>query len=265
MRFPSCRTVILLFLLLLQASGLCAQTSFLKRVSSFKTLLSEAEELRPFGDGGYDKIEAVNEQITKRLSALLADPALRRYRPDSLLRHSFLDCAVSPDRRIFVWSWYENTGGSFHSYCTVVAWRRADGSFGINDDYTIWNGMPPSRIYRLQSPGRSLYLCLGGGRGCNTCAFEKATALEIKGNRILFDLRLFLQESEEGKARQWGPSFELRARMGNIEKFEFNPRTQTLSFAYITDDMTPVSNDEQSRISRHLTFNGTRFIGDGYK
>ena len=116
-----------------------------------------------------------------------------------------------------------------------------------------------SKIYKLPSNSKDLYLCIGEEMICGTCLHEIASVVELKGDTINFNYPAFI---EHGENEDISSCFVLDARIGDIEKFEYNPVTKTLSFVYLTDDTTPIlqqKNKKQKRITGNLLFNGRRF------
>ena len=102
---------------------------------------------------------------------------------------------------------------------------------------------------------------MGSGISCNTCIYEIATVVELANDSINFNYSAFpfIETDDNSLGSQNQSCFTLNARWEHIEKFEFNPKTQTLSFIYLTDDNTPVQSNKQEKIIQRLVFDGDKF------
>ena len=47
----------------------------------------------------------------------------------------------------------------------------------------------------------------------------------------------------------------------DIDKFDYDPKTQTRNIAYRADDISVESQKEGTRIGKQFRFNGKRFVG----
>jgi hypothetical protein len=245
------------------------------RFRSLESLQARADTLRPFDqrvENIYDTIAQVNSAIDSVLTAQLQDPALKEQDRLRLLR--LFQGVRSADGRLLLFDWYENTGGSWKSYQSVLHYRSGNGarhSLSSSSDpdshphSEVFNGQGASfdKIYKLRAPGRDLYLCIGSGVSCNTCLYQMAIVVELTQSGARFDYPAF--RSNDETAKTWHPEFLIESRMGNMHRFDFDPRTQTLIISYTTDDNTPVHANSPRRISRRLKFDGRRFNGNGYQ
>jgi hypothetical protein len=271
------------FLILLNCQGTAhsqSRQSLLLQVDSLKAALDRVDTLDPLNqevDNIYDTISTVHAEIWRRLEAILMSPLLMTFDLDSLLKHPGLSIARSKDKRLWIFSWYENTGGSFHSSLNLVYYRTASNKPKVRrpayedateqggiDDGLYSLGLGYGTIYQLKSGGKNLYLCLGGARTCNTCIVDVATVVELTRDGINFDYPAFIDGREE-KIIRYTSSFLLESRIGSVEYFKFDPKTQTLSFRYTTDDNTPVKSEHEKVIARKLRFDGKKFVGNGYE
>ncbi len=255
-----------------------ATKAFLLQVDSLKMLLSKADTLNPMSadTDAMGNIEGVNSEISNKLTAILKNPQADKQNIDSLLRHNFLAEAHSADKRLRIFSWYENTGGSFKSNLSLVYYKTASGQTIISGDTESGSGQGNlfssagasfDTIYKLTAKGKDLYLCIGSGVGCTTCVFSTAVVVELKKDSANFNYPAFTAAGDD--VITYGENntscLTFGARNGDIDKFEFNPKTQTLTIAYLTDDNTPIQrgdDEKQERIVRKLKFNGIKFIGD---
>jgi hypothetical protein len=254
-----------------------AQNNVRARERALKELLERADTLRPFSNNVesiYDTISMMNDAIDSVLTAQLQDPALRNADRDRLLRLEGLGGARAADGRLWIFDWYENTGGSWKSNIVLLHFRDGSGrwhtygsdptrSDGTDSSSFCDQGASFGKIYKLHAPGRALYLCIGEGVSCNTCIYEIATVVELTTSGARFGYPAF----RNGPESSTGPSscLTIEARMGDIDPLGFDPKTGTLTLSYITDDNTPVKADPPRRITRKLKFDGKRFRGNPYQ
>lgn len=254
------------------------KSAFLLQVDSLKMILSEADTLKPMGEDttAIEKILNVNDKIYYKLSKILKDPEAKTQNLDTLLKHDFLGIVHSDDKRLWVFNWYENTGGSFQSYLSLVYHKTKSGqavvtadNHGGSEEGNLFSSAGASfyEVYKLRSKTKDLYLCIGSGVGCTSCIFKTAVVVELKKDSTDFNYKAFNIPPHD--VITYGTNDQscltIGARSGDIEKFEFNPKIQTLTLVYLTDDTTPITIDEgeeEQRIVRKLVFNGQKFVGD---
>lgn len=247
------------------------------KIDSLKKLLSQADTLRAENLWDENSID-INGLIAEQLSDILIIPSIVNYNLDSLLNHNFLGITHSKDKRLWIFSWYENTGGTFKSNVSLVHYRTrpnkpkvaVESNFENNDSEKLVNnfcsnGFGFEKIYKLKSSSKNLYLCLGSVVGCTTCCGEIASIVELTNDSINFNYPAFTISKQDGYYRDSednSPCFTLDSRCGSIEKFEFDSKTQTINYSYSTDDNTPVKTvEEKSKIViGSLHFNGQNFI-----
>jgi|GEM_PF-5572185 len=236
------------------------KTNFQKKVDHLKSLLTHADTI------SYELADSVNVLISKQLVSVLSDPELTRYKPDSVLHHPFLDIIHSPDRKFWVFSWYENTGGTFQSYLSVIYYRTGNNkvkvqevTWGDNaDNFPGWGGTF-SEIHTLPHPSRQLYLCIGFVKGCSTCCANIAAVIELTKDGINFGYPAFGMGDEIDHANEGPSSFVLRSRCGSVENFEYDPKTTTIYYSYTPDDETPISPEEANRVTGTIKWNDKYF------
>jgi hypothetical protein len=269
------------------ATGQSTDSLFIK-IEQLKKILSRADTLRPGEttlteeNSGSNESEGVdiNSLIEDQLADILVDPKIIRNNLDKLLQHDFLGITHSKDKRLWIFTWYENTGGSWKSNISLVHYRTksnqpkveasgpADSDSPSATNVFCSNGAGFDKIYKLVSPGKNLYLCLGSGISCNTCIYNIASVVELTNDGINFTYPAFQTNSDNLYPEDDNFScFVLGARLYDIEDFSFNEKTQTLHMVYRTDDNTPhpAGTKEGQRIVRNLKFNGNKFVGNGYK
>jgi hypothetical protein len=244
------------------------------KVAYLKELLSQADTLTPEQTDGLDpnfKINGsnvgINELIAKQLEDIMQQPDIANYDLDSLLKHEYLNITISEDKRLGIYSWYANNGGTWSMYDNVISYKTSTNSFKTHKDLTVEsnpNSYYPSsakckKIYKLKSTNnKDLYLCLWSSSGCSTCCAQIATVIEIKTDGINFAYPAFINSNPDLLS-----SLTIDSRCGDIEKFEFNAKTLTLSYRYLVDDNTPLNDSEYpvgKAISGRFKWNGEKFI-----
>jgi hypothetical protein len=305
----------IILLLLLSQGGYAQKPSavFVKRIEELKATLSRAEVMMPWEawgdleeeelegeDNSIGSQESINVQIYWQLTQLLAMPEVARYNLDSLLSHPYLMVTGSPDKRLWVISWYENTGGTFKSHMSVLHYRtkknqpkvvcgycpeEEEAEFSEEefiDDSFCSNGAAFDAIHLLKnSYNRNLYFVMGFVSGCSTCCAYVASIVELTDDSISFTYPGFLMqpymaegeepsgEDLEGEGQQWEMEeplmiescFFMDSRCGNILKFQYDPVLQEITYTYITDDNTPIGDYEnQKKVKGKLIFDGEKFV-----
>jgi hypothetical protein len=89
--------------------------------------------------------------------------------------------------KVFTYSYSSGgTRGTIHR--PVLQWKNAAGQFFA---YSTDEECEFTKIYKLASPGRTLYLLLGGDRGDGRCMNSEAYVVELKGKYLLLDNAAF--------------------------------------------------------------------------
>jgi hypothetical protein len=258
-RFP---LLLLLFISAIPALAQKERDSISIKAIAVKKLLSEADTLS--SEEAYNL--NINEEITKQLTAILSIPSIVHYSIDSLLEHRFLGITHSDDKRLWIFSWYENTGGTFHSNLNLIQYRTAANKPVVvfnNNSEDNTNGFSASGawidvIHPLKSKSSNLYLCGGSVVGCGTCYAEVLSLIELKNDSINFNYPAFADSNEPNK---FSSGYFLDSRYGSILKFEYNNKKQKISYAYMPDDNTPITaNTRKTKVTGTLTFNGKQFV-----
>ena len=213
---------------------------FLIKVDKIKLLMTEANEALPEITYSLD----YNERITNGLSEILKDERSVSYNLDQLLKHDFLGITHSNDKRLWFFSWAENANGTFKGGPTIIQYRtKANKPKIILDEFNDTessrfnsNGAGYPDIIKLKS-NKDVYLCLGDILGCSTCCSRIALVIELKNDSINFDYPAFPKTYRyDSKASL----LMLHSRCGDIIKFEYDPISQSISYDYYPDDLTPI-------------------------
>jgi hypothetical protein len=152
-----------------------SQDSLSAQVAELHMLLDSAAQLsweQAWPDEGPSINRSISQSFERVLSIPMADSTL-----DRVTRHEHLQRTRSADGRLWAFHWFENTGGSFHSYAHVFHLRTTAGR-GVTkgDDDGFQDGRAPySEIHRLRTKnGERLYLALGEVRTCGSCCAQVA-------------------------------------------------------------------------------------------
>ena len=246
------------------------------KLKELKALLNESDMFTPEMT---DSLE-INDKIKKQLCALLKSPGIEKYNLEKEFKGTGIGTTHSNDNRLWFYTWFENTGGSFKSNLTIIQYRTktnktegivVDNSIADENDIVFEsNGASYTQIIKLPSKNKNLYLCIGGVTGCNTCSAVVATVIGLTSKNI--DLRYPAFKNKE--ANNYGdqafqervPTFIMDSRVDDIKQFEYNSVTHTIHYQYIPDDNTPIKisedepyNPDAKPIVGLLKWNGTFF------
>jgi len=238
---------------------------FLTKVKKLKKLVIESSYYTPELTDSLD----INNKINDQLVALLKNPKSVLYDLDKLFGQDCFSIAHSKDKRLWFFSWYENTGGSFKSNRTVLQYRTAtniphvieDSQEGINNtEVYSSNGASYSEIIKLPTVKDNVYLCFSDVVGCNTCCANIAQVIGLGKNNINLGIPAFKDNSNDGES-----TFMIDSRCGDITSFDYDSKTRLLSFEYIPDDNTPIQRDENDPetwkpVNGSFYWDGTVFI-----
>lgn len=229
-------------------------------IDSLKKLLSISDTIQhSYGEQDtLDHVADLNTEIVHTLDVILKNRKITGQNLDTILNHPNLGIVHSDDGKLWIFNWYENTGGTFKSNTSMIMYKNASGQFnvGYDDSETSIggdqnnafssNGAWFERIYKLPCKTRNLYLCTGSGIGCTTCIYSTAVVVELTKEGVNFNYPAFI-DCDYTQDNTNPSYFTLRSRWNHIEKFEFNEKTQTLNFEYITDDNTPIVREEDEK------------------
>ncbi|MBL7945175.1 MAG: hypothetical protein JNN32_03860 [Flavobacteriales bacterium] len=214
----------------------------------------------------------INAQLNQALAGVLAVPGLNDHAIDSLIPADQLHRVRSADGRLTLFSWDERTGGTFQAQVTLVFFRDARGighpvfDRSLNDEGggTEWSrGGSYHAIHALgRTDSSTLYLCVGGVKGCSSCCSEMLTVIELTRDDIHFDYPAFEVGTDRNEEPLLGPTWELTARCGDVTRFDYDPKHKVARFTYTTDDLTPVpaGEGEARTITGSAHFDGKRFV-----
>ena len=242
------------------------RSSIFSKTDSLRRVLDRADTKTSDEVWKYQETDSgggtINDTIAGLLVRILSSPSIIKYRPDSLLKHPFLHITHSGDKRLCVFTWYENTGGSFHSFPSVIHFRTLKGEpralfSPYYDEGSFSLGGSIDSIIRLPHPTRQLYIRMQSVKSCNTCCVKGISIIELTADKINFDYPAFPSASESVAGV---PTYTIESRCGSISKFEYNSKSAKLSYTYQTDDNTPVSVEEAETVTGTLRWNGKKFV-----
>jgi hypothetical protein len=209
---------------------------------------SKKEELEEIGDikndsiGGWPVIEIFQNRILNTIDKII------RHKDFSKIETDWF--TVSPDKKLFNFTLFENTGGSYHSYISVIYYRdhnkivykevsrEKEGSIFASDGY--------DSIDTIQTNSGVKYLLQGAVRGCGSCLGQYITLVKFEDGNPVCEF-----------------SYSLSTRTNwedNIIKYD--AETKTITIAYKTDDFTSdcicesKCNDDDSSYSRSYDEDG---------
>jgi len=236
-----------------------SQDSLAARVAELHMLLDSAAHLsweQAWPDEGPSINTCISYSLQRMLSIPMADSTL-----DRVTRHEYLQRTRSADGRLWAFHWFENTGGSFHSYAHVFHLRTsASQGVTVGDNEEFLDGRAPySEIHRLRTKnGERLYLALGEVRTCGSCCAQVAVVFRTTSDSLDLAYPAFAVEDEPAT-----PGYALNARCGSLLQWNYNAQAQLIDYVFRLDDLSPVpvSDEQPDGIVRgSLRFDGERFI-----
>jgi hypothetical protein len=168
-----------------------------QKIQLINSWTATLDTLNPFRDGDSEIIDSLNGQVAKYLLQILNDKNIVKYKIDSLLH---IDNTKSPDNKVIVFSFFENTGGSYKSNVNIIYYLLPNGEpkaermiFCTDKGEDVNNyGGSIDKILILKTKEKIKYLCFGGGIGCNTCEFNYTVLLSISDSLLYTDFCLLL-------------------------------------------------------------------------
>lgn len=265
-----------LLVLLLFATGISLGQAPKKETVSFKIqqlkkLLNESDNLSPEMTDSLD----INNKVKTQLTKILLAPGIGNYDLEKEFKDSNMSTTHSKDKRLWFFTWFENTGGSFKSNLTVIQYKTKDYKTGVEVDSSLDDGGFDSsgasydQIIKLPSKTKNLYLCLGGAIGCGTCSAHVVKVIELTANDINLDYPAFIGSITDDSGDQVNgnvSTFIMDSRVDDIKTFEYDSKTQSIKYKYVPDDNTPITvedgtyNPDAKPIVGYLKWNGTHFV-----
>lgn len=193
----------------------------------------------PFSYSDWERYESVRDSLKNTLVDLLAADPHMSYTFDTLDQH--MAVLQSPDNRLRVCSWDEQSGGSMHDMAALAQFQDASGRLhyawldpemiGMEaEDGDIETDVLYNRLYQLNSPGQpTAYLLIGWGTygsGHHHCS---ARLLQIQGNRLVDVPHAFsgqkLLEVQAPRSMNVDMSFNAESQVLLHREFLHNPES----------------------------------------
>jgi hypothetical protein len=265
-KYLYCMNRIVLIMLLLSMQPCFSQTgSLLVDKLSTKAAADSFKLWQPF-DNDTNNYFDYNAYLYQRLNKLLANPAFGKQNPLPFLRDTLgIDITSSADEKLHVAGWYENTGGSWHSYSNI-AFATINNTIVLLPDTTTNNGSEDAEssflhgvafnsIHKLNTTnGKQLYLLLGGKRVCSTCLYSVAYMIEVKPDALV----IYCGGEDQKKCNMF-----IESRIGNQIPFEYDDTKQELQYSYTEDDLNGLPDGDDAKAKSYTLrykFNGEKFV-----
>lgn len=190
-------------------------------------LKENAENFEPLSDSleAHDMQYILQVFIAKQLKTILNHKDFETFPFETLLQSNSLEILSSADRKLWNLSYYENTGGTYHSRVSYMHYKglsskslmpfeRYENEFFHPDGY--------SSIQQFEEQGTVYYVLVGGAKTCGTCSAEYMNIVYFDGEKLIsnfstsFDFRIW---NSDGYAINFdAKSKELKLRFVSNEK-----------------------------------------------
>lgn len=257
--------IVLLMLLLSAQLGFSQTGSLLVDKLSTKAAADSFKLWQPFGNDTNNLFD-YNAYLYQRLNKLLLNPAFGKQNPLPFLRDTLgINVTSSTDGKLHVAGWYENTGGSWHSYSNiafatvkntiVLLTDTITNNGSVDAESSFLHGVAFNSIHKLNTTnGKQLYLLLAGTRVCNTCLYSVAYMIELRPDA----LAIYCAGDNAKKC-----NMSIESRMGNQIPFEYNETIQVLQYSYTEDDLNGLPDGDEAKAQSYTLrykFNGEKFV-----
>ena len=210
--------------------------------------LAGYDTLSPFQEGDGERIVVLQSTIMSGLDEVLRAPGLTEADVTRLTSAPGLMHLASKDSRVRSFSIDEKTGGSFRSNMSLMRYALHDGRVVVEglgaegtDDGLYFATF--YELYELDSVGHR-YLGLANVVTCYTCIATFAVEFVLD----TVDVHSNIIQRYDG-------------RMYDLEAFEFDDTTRTLSFSYLEETSEPITDGmSRRRFSGTWRDTGTEFL-----
>jgi hypothetical protein len=176
---------------------------------------------------GFSITEAMSDMISTNLAEILDWKNIDDY-DLSLLLKGHLGVAKSPDGRLYVFSFDEKTGGTYHSQTTLVHYHPRDNEmpFKIKND-SVFNRDGYGSIDTINTRQGIKYVMVGQVTGCNTCLGNYVDVVHYEKGGFVTDF-----------------SYNVSTREGNDDGpvIDYDAKLHRININYTTNDMAPGCN-----------------------
>ncbi len=238
------------------------------RIQELSQLCEQADTLHHTWEEN-DIVDSVQNLIADKLILLLKSPTIKNYDLEKLLNNEFLSIIISSDKKIKVFQWDENTGGTFRSSARIIAYLDKNENLKLLpvkiEDYEIENYVSggelwANKITKLKSP-RNIYLIEESAATCSTCYAEYVQTVELT-NSGLIAYDGFYGDDNYGENDFKTSSFGIDYRWNESNSLVYDPDRQALIYSYFEDDLSGYDGNPDSAryITDTLKFNGEMFV-----
>lgn len=268
------KKILLSISLLFITSSVFSQNQVVDSIPAYHAQLKKAIEAADIHTSSeVDDWPAVNpnQAINDLICKILRSQSIIHYSFDSLFNLPLLSVNYSSDKNLYLISWYENTGGSFRSYLTLIAYRNANHQFqvipAINNDESpsvfCGDGALFFMIEMMPSNAQTIYACFGSVIGCNTCCASILSVIAAKNDTLDFNYPAFISHNQENEnSNSLASCTSINSRCGDITIFEYSRKKKRIRYEYLTDDLTPVikgENEKSKKVRGQFIWTGTYF------
>ncbi len=163
-------------------------------------------------------ISELNELIRSNVYKIISHTKFKAQKIDSLLNGG-IDIVKSEDNKLYNFSFYEKTGGTYKSKISIMYFSDADKNNNLNL-YKIFEGDGFNKIHAISTKEGTKYVLESFVRGCSWC----------------FQSQIMLVEFKDGIFHE-NFMYTLDSRDPN-EGIDYDSKTKTITVDYITDDLT---------------------------
>lgn len=251
-----------LVLLVLLSSAIAAQSPAVLEGQ----LIRQLKAMSQFGSygGNYDdeKLSAATEAFKQTLVKNASRADVLAYRFPKLAREMFI--ATSPDRKLRVYSWDLESGGTMHDYDLVIQYRGRPGKVGYwttSDEASDGGGAFYTDVFQLNTSSGPIYMLVSTSRASSSLNGQALRTMRIKGDELERDSKLI--KTAEGMTNEISFAYDFFSVVDRPERpvklFTFDAVRKEFKFpVVIEDDETP-----QGRVTNKLItyrFNGKHFV-----
>jgi hypothetical protein len=202
--------------------------------------IKDVEAYSTYG-GGYDetKLGQAQDNFEAKLLKYTKVPSTLDYDFRDLTKH--LSIATSGDRRLRIYAWDQQDGGTMHRFGRVYQFLSADGKVHSHGEKSAAEGMGPglvTDIFTLDTKGGKVYIVCSMFIGSTKDYFQSAILYKIAGSKLSDDVRLIKTRSGLTNTLSFEyDSFSVLDRTDLPKKLiSFEEKTRTLKIPLVIKD-----------------------------
>jgi hypothetical protein len=201
----------------------------------------------------YYEIEKINYLTIKYITDLINNHNV----PPINLAKKQIKHRSSPDKKIGILYWNENTGSTFESFINILTYRTKTGKHKayhlewINQkkEYPPYAGQMKKIIRLGNHDKQELYMILSEGIECSNCIHKAFIGLTLTNDTINLDYPLFDTKKD----------LIVNVKNDNIIKFDYYPNFRKLVLKTTTDSITENNTLGTDTVTRTWQFDGRIF------